>query len=405
MRTPPASSDDSSAVRSGVTGGSWIRRHARVIDLVVVLAVFLYNLPIQWASVPAGLWSGTGIVLSVGLCVPFLFRRRFPLGAFGVMLVFAFVQLLLGVGILWADVMLLFALHHLANRRQWKVSVPGGVVVVGWLLGIGVPLVLQGVLAVGDLGVLIISVAWAWTWGTLVRVRRDYIASLHERAQHLERERDAQAEIVAAQERARIAREIHDIVSHSLSVVVIVADGAASKAHSEPDRAKKAMESVRDTSRTALAEMRRMLGVLRPDEPGSQAPQPGTAQLAELVEQSQAAGLPVNMRVEGVPTDVSAGLGLVVYRVVQEALTNVRKHATPPLNHVEVTLVHRDTDLEIRVTDDGSPEHGTKQDAGTGHGLVGMRERVSAYGGTLRTGTRPSGGYEVVAQLPTGGHA
>lgn len=415
MTGPPPGSADAVAARPGLSGGRWSQKYSAILDLVVVLAIFAYNLaltplvaPGDAQAVPDEMWQGIGIVFGVAMCAPYVLRRRHPLGTFGVILSAAGVQVLLGIHLIPADFMLFFALYNLASRHRWVITAPAAAAVVAVLLVTTVPVLRMGFMTLGSVGLLVVAAGWAWTWGTLVRVRADHIASLRERARQLERERDAQAEIVAARERARIAREIHDIVSHSLSVAVVMADGAASKAHSEPDRARTAMESVRDTSRTALAEMRRMLGVLRTDEPGSQAPQPGTAELSRLVEESKEAGLPVRLRVDGTPVEVSTGLDLVVYRVVQEALTNVRKHAAPPLSRVEVTLAYRDAELEIRVTDDGgisTQEHGTGRDEGTGHGLIGMRERVAAYGGTLRTGTRPSGGYEVVARLPTGGDA
>lgn len=370
---------------------------------MVVLAVFAYNLPIQPTAVPNGSWLGTGLVVSVGLCAPYLLRRRYPLRVFGAILIVAFAQVLLGVALIPADLVLLFALYGVATRFRWWVSFPAAAAVATWLLLAAVPLTHKGHLTIGDVGLLVVVIGWAWTWGTLVRIRRDHIDGLREHARQLERGRAAEARIVAAEERARIAREIHDIVSHSLSVVVVVADGAASKVHSEPDRARQAILAVRDTGRTALAEMRRMLGVLRDGEPGSRAPQPGITQLNRLVEDSRSAGLPVELTVRGDPVEVSAGLDLAVYRVVQEALTNVREHAGPSVSRVDVELDYHDNELEVRVTDDGRGVVGERARERPGHGLVGMRERIAAYGGSVRSTTRPSGGFEVTAVLPIGG--
>jgi len=382
----------------------WLRERPWLVDVVVVLAMFAYNLPIQARYVPDGLWTGTGVVVSVGLCAPYVLRRRYPLIVFGIILLTAWLQLVLGVGNLPADIMLAFALYNVAVRFRWPVSVPAAAAVVLWVLFEVGPRLEEYYLSLADLGLLVLVVVTAWTWGTTVRIRRDYVDGLKERARQLERERESQARIVAAAERARIAREIHDIVSHSLNVMVLMADGASLKARTEPERAEKAMLTVRDTGRNALAEMRRMLGLLRDGEPGSHAPQPGIAQLGRLIEESRASGLPVEMTVQGEPVEVSAGVDLVVYRVVQEALTNARKHAGPSLGKVAVRLRYEGDSLEVRVTDDGrGPGARPGGEPGGGHGLVGMRERVAAYGGKLRTGPRPGGGFEVVATLPIGG--
>jgi len=379
--------------------GSWLRKRPWLTDLAVVLAVFAYNYALLGLPgyVPNGLWPGAGVAISVGLCAPYVLRRRYPLVVFGIIALVAWLQWVLGVGVLAADIMLAFALYNVATCFRWPVSAPAAAAVMLWVLVAVVPLMDNG------LSQPFLVVVVAWTWGTTARIRRDYIESLQERARQLEREREAQARIAAAEERARIAREIHDIVSHSLSVVVVMAEGASSKARSEPERAEQAMVRVRDTGKNALAEMRRMLAVLRDGEPGSHAPQPGIAQLGMLIEESKASGLPVEMTVRGEPVEVTAGVDLAVYRVVQEALTNARKHAGPSVTRAEVQLRYCDETVEVRITDDGrgSGEHPGSEPGG--HGLVGMRERVAAYGGTLRTGPRSSGGFEVVATLPIGG--
>ncbi|WP_259461117.1 MULTISPECIES: sensor histidine kinase [unclassified Microbacterium] len=389
------------AVPGPVAGpGSWLRARIWLVDLLVVIGVFLYNLPIIpiFADGP-GEVIGL-IVVSAALCGPYLMRRRFPVGVLGVMLVAAFAQLLLGAPVLAADAMLLLAVYNVATRYIWRVSLSAAALTVAWLLVAVIPHLGEEVIDVGQLGVLIVVTLWVWTWGTLVRIRRQYMAGLRERAEQAERERENNARIAVVNERARIAREIHDIVSHSLSVVVLMSDGAAAKVKSEPARAKSAMLHVRDTGRGALADMRRMLGVLREDEPGSDAPQPGIDQLDALVAESRTAGLPVALSVSGNRASLSEGLGLTVYRLVQEALTNSRKHAGPHVTRVDVRLEYRDDEVEVRITDDG---HGQAEDLEAvthGHGLLGMRERVAAHHGTLRVGPREGGGFEVVAVLP-----
>lgn len=381
---------------------TWLRERPWLVDLLVVLVVFAYNLPTHFTSVPGGSMPGTGFVLSFFLCAPYLLRRRFPLHVFGVILFTAWSQAALGVGLLAADLMLVFALYNVALCFRWAISVPAAGTVVLWLLVTVLPRWAEHYLSPGDLGVLVLVVVWAWTWGTNVRIRRAYTESLRERTRQLEREREAQAQIVAAAERARIARETHDIVAHSLSVVVLLSEGAFRKVRDEPDRAEQAMLTVRDTGRTALTEMRRMLTVLRDGAPEPQAPQPGVAQLAPLVEEWRAAGLPVELTITGEVDQLSEGLDLVVYRIVQEALTNARKHGGPDLSRVEATLERRDGQLRLRIQDDGYS--GDHPGAGTGgHGIVGMRERVEAHDGTLRAGPRSGGGFEVSATLPIEG--
>ena len=262
------------------------------------------------------------------------FAAAYPLPVFGIILLTAWLQLVLGMGILAADIMLAFALYNVAAHFRWPVSVPAAVAVVLWVLFAVVPLMNS------NLSLPFVVVVVAWTWGTTVRIRRDYVDGLKERARQLEQEKESQAQIVAAEERTKIAREIHDIVSHSLGVVVVMAEGASLKVRTEPERAEKAMLTVRDTGRNALADMRRMLDVLRDGEPGSHAPQPGIAQLGLLIEESSASGLPVEMTVQGEPVEVPDSVDLAVYRVVQEALTNARRHAGPLLSKVEVRLRH-----------------------------------------------------------------
>jgi signal transduction histidine kinase len=237
-----------------------------------------------------------------------------------------------------------------------------------------------------------------WLWGRYISTRRAYLRSLEERAARLESERDAQVQIAAAAERARIAREMHDVIAHSISVMVVQADGAAYTVATDPGRARRAMEAIGATGREALTEMRRMLGVLRDgDDAGAYAPQPGVEQLTELVERIRSAGLPVELTVAGVPAELPAALQLTIYRIVQEALTNTRKHAGPAARS-SVALHYGDDAVEVRVRDDG--RGAAAGDDGRGHGLLGMRERVALYGGSIRVGPLPGGGFEVLVRLP-----
>ncbi|MGA5520971.1 sensor histidine kinase [Streptomyces pseudogriseolus] len=254
--------------------------------------------------------------------------------------------------------------------------------------------------------ILAVPFALAWVLGDSIRTRRAYFAQLEERAARLEKEREAQAKVAVAAERARIARELHDVVAHNVSVMVVQADGAAYVLDAAPDQAKKALETISGTGRQALAEMRRLLGVLRTgehQEAGEYVPQPGLQQIEDLVEQCRESGLPVDFKVEGTSRELPRGVELTAYRIVQEALTNTRKHGGPNAG-ASVRLVYFDDGLGLLVEDDGKgAPHELYEEGGfdgQGHGLIGMRERVGMVGGTLDAGPRPGGGFRISALLP-----
>jgi signal transduction histidine kinase len=240
------------------------------------------------------------------------------------------------------------------------------------------------------------SVAWAVGFGLGYKFRETDEAK--ERAERAERQREDQARRAVAEERARIARELHDIVGHSVSVMTVQAAGVRSLLKPEQERAREAVAVVEQTGREALAEMRRLVGVLRrPEESPALAPQPSLEYIERLVSQARDAGLPVDLRVEGDAVPLPAGVDLTAYRLVQEGLTNAIKHAQA--KHAEVHVVYRDGLVELTVTDDG---RGGGDDESGGHGLVGMRERVTVYGGKLDAGPLPTGGYRLHATLPVG---
>ncbi|MDI2128006.1 sensor histidine kinase [Yinghuangia seranimata] len=241
----------------------------------------------------------------------------------------------------------------------------------------------------------------AWVLGDSMRTRRAYYAELEDRAARLERERDAQAQVAAAAERARIARELHDVVAHNVSVMVVQADGAAYAIDGDPQRARRALATISSTGREALAEMRRLLGVLRSaNETQGLVPQPGVDQLEDLLAQVRGAGLPVELRVDGVPVELSQGVALAAYRIVQEALTNTRKHGGPDVT-ATVRLHYGDDNVELEIRDDGRGADAAGD--GMGHGLVGMRERVAMFGGTLNAGPCPEEGSEATSNMGGGG--
>jgi signal transduction histidine kinase len=399
---------------------AWLRRNPRLVDgALALLLVF------PGGSIPKlGILRTLAILPFVlGMAVPVVFRRAYPVEAFAVVIAVGALQVLLLRRPAGADLAVLVVLYTLAASRPRRVSLRGLAVclagaaaaIVRWhparggldLYTIGTEAALFGA-----------PVLLAWLLGDSARWRRGYYQALEERAARLERERDAHAQVAAAAERARIAREIHDVVAHNVSVMVVQADGAAFALDGSPQRAREALAAISATGRRALAEMRSLLGVLREPADGDGAPggagpvlapQPGVEDLADLLEQARTAGLPVSLTIGGDPRPVPAGEALAVYRVVQESLTNVRKHAGPGATAV-VSLDYDEDGLLIRVTDDGAGASavpgrlggvpGPTGSTGPGHGLAGMRERVELYGGTARSGPRPGGGYEVVARLP-----
>jgi signal transduction histidine kinase len=386
---------------------AWSRHRQRLVDALFMSPILMFgSLDGQWAAVqPFGHAS-----LNLALCLPLIWRRRRPRAVFALIALVCFVQWLAQVPVVPADLALLVALYTVAAECAF-----------GWGLAAACVALLGGVMEViqtwfgvwpldwkqnrAPLLAITVLIVGSWILGIYTSTRRAYLRSLEERAARLERERDTQVQIAMAAERARIARELHDVVAHNVSVIVVQADGATYTIDTDPQRAKRALEAISATGRQALTEMRRLLGVLRETgESGPYAPQPGVEQLTDLVDQVRAAGLPLEFTIAGVPRQLAAGMQLTLFRVVQEALTNTLKHAGPgAAGHVR--LNYGDDAIEVWITDDG---RGTAAgDDGHGHGLVGMRERVALYGGTVRAGPRVEGGFETVARLPLheGAHA
>jgi signal transduction histidine kinase len=389
---------------------AWLRRHPKVLDggLAAVLAflgtVSSAVMVFRAGSPVVGFGRLAGVPLAAAIAVPVVFRRSHPVGAFAAAVVIGALQVLLGVRPTASDLAIVILLYTLAAYTPRRTSITGlvicligsAVAVVRWM-----PSGLSLLDAVASGSILLAGPSLiAWVFGDSMRYRRAYYTSLEDRAARLEAERDAQAQVAAAAERARIARELHDVIAHNVSVMVVQADGASYALGSDPDRARQALAAISATGRQALTEMRRMLGVLRRDEDGSEperAPLPGIGQLGELLEQTRATGLAVSFTVEGVPQPLPDGAALAAYRIVQESLTNTRKHGGPRAA-AQVTLRYLEDALLLRITDDG--HGGAAASDGAGHGLTGMRERVAIYGGWVQAGPRPSGGYQVTARLP-----
>jgi signal transduction histidine kinase len=238
-----------------------------------------------------------------------------------------------------------------------------------------------------------------WLTGYALRERAEEAEAAEVRATQAEREREAAARVAVAEERARIARELHDIVAHAVSVMVLQVGAVRHKLPDELAEDRDALRGVEQTGRTALAEMRRLLAAMRHDgDDVDLAPQPGLDRLDSLAEEVGRAGLPVRLHVEGEPVPLPRPVDLSAYRIVQEGLTNALKHARAA--HADVTVRYRPDEVQIEVRDDGV---GTATSDGLGHGLVGMRERVKIYGGEMTTGTAPEGGFVLSTRLPLGG--
>ena len=253
-----------------------------------------------------------------------------------------------------------------------------------------------GQLTAGDLLLITMILGGAWLAGRAMRYRRERERVLERLTVDLEREREEKARAAVAEERVRIARELHDVVAHAISVIVVQARGGRRSLATDPEETREALDTIEATGSAALAEMRRLLGMLRrDDEEIALAPQPSLRFLDTLAGQVREAGLPVELSIEGEPVELPPGIDLSAFRIVQEALTNALKHAGPATARVVVRYGDHDLDLEIADTGIGADPSN-----GGGHGLAGMRERVSLYGGKIEAGPRDGGGFAVRARLP-----
>ncbi|WP_030554383.1 sensor histidine kinase [Streptomyces exfoliatus] len=341
------------------------------------------------------------VVLSVAFALPLYWRRRHPLAVLAVMACAALVSDVSGA-FLQAGYLQMIPVFHLALTRPPRALL--------WALALILPPLVTGAVRYpqDSWDQRVVPTLWAYALvallGIAVRSRKDYTAGLVDRARRLEIERDQEVRLAAAAERTRIAREMHDIIGHNLSVITGLADGGRYAAAKNPERAAQALDAIGTTSREALGELRRLLGVLRDDGPeAARTPQPTLADLNTLITGVRKAGLPVRIDVHDDPTaqPLPPGAQLTVYRVVQEALTNTLKHAGAGAQ-ARILLTYTPKDTRVEITDTGKAATGGGQGPVPGHGqgLSGMRERAALYDGTLETGPLPTGGWRVMLRLP-----
>ncbi|WP_066943889.1 sensor histidine kinase [Streptomyces lushanensis] len=388
----------------------FLRRHPTGVDSF--WAVMLFGFSLLWVvQQVVGVGPRLVAIVTVALLsLAVALRRRAPEKTLLFVLGLGIAQVVLDVAVNPADFAMLVAIYTVSAQGgpRWASQLA----LTGGLLAAPISQVRWPEDGSSTAGRVVVAVvmgvpfALAWVLGDSARTRRAYFDQLEERATRLEKEREAQAKVAVAAERARIARELHDVVAHNVSVMVVQADGAAYVLDAAPDQAKEALETISSTGRQALAEMRRLLGVLRTGdtkEGGEYVPQPDVGQIEDLVEKVRGAGLSVDFKIEGTPRPLPSGVELTAYRIVQEALTNSRKHGGPDVG-ASVRLVYFDDGLGLLVEDDGrGAAHELYVDGGAdgrGHGLIGMRERVGMVGGTLDAGPRPGGGFRISALLP-----
>jgi signal transduction histidine kinase len=385
-------------------------RHARALDRLPAVLVLAIGIPGALHDQHSMLVT---VPLATALALVLVARTRYPVGTFVALSALAFGQWLLDIK-LDADVALLVGLYSVASRRSLRATLAAGLVLE---IGIGLAAHRWSGFHPGAFAFVLLSgmAVAAGVLGIYARTRAAYLAQLHQRAERLERDRDQRAQLAVAAERARIAREMHDIIAHHLTVVIALSEGAAAAVSDTPDAARDAMHLVSATGREALTDTRQLLGVLRTDadtDGGERAPQPGPASLDSLLDQVRAAGLPTVLTVRGQDRALPGVLRLAVYRLVQESLTNTLKHAGPD-SHAQVTLDYQPDLVMIEVQDDGqgtrpAPGSGSEPAFGSnandelpgGHGIAGMRERVAAWGGELSCGPLRPRGWRVTARLP-----
>jgi len=383
-------------------GSARVRRGA---DIGLAVGLTLLALVDLALSSDATSWGGRGplqVCLALGCTLPLAWRVRYPIAT--VVVITSAGGLLVAVAaphqapfaVFIGSVLASYSISaHTAGGRRW--------LGLGLMFGVGLPFMVAADSNGMASGNALAPIAWltgAWAVGAIIRGRRLRTAELELLTAELAQQRDLQAQAAVAVERGRIARELHDVVAHNVSMMVVQAGAADRVLEGDQPDVRRALAAIAGTGRETVDEMRLLLGVVRSDEGDGLSPQPGLADLDQLVSNVRSAGLHVDLRVEGERSPLSPGVDLSAYRIVQEALTNVLKHTETA--RVEVTVRYANDAVQVEVCDDGRPREPT---AGGGNGLIGMRERVAMLGGEFRAGARRDGGFAVFARLPIAGPA
>jgi signal transduction histidine kinase len=369
---------------------TWLHRRPLLLDVGLVILVWVPT--VAAATVHAHPFGGVLLVTVQTLAL--LLRRKRPV--LTVLIVMTASLVMIGLGIWLLPIQFAIALYTLAATRTPRAARsigPASIVVTALVLA------LTGhYKEFGDSAARVVFLIAAWLLGDSIGSRQAYLREVEEKADRLERERDTEARRIVAEEQARIARELHDVIAHALSVIVVQAGAAAEVFQVEPRAAERPIRAIDTAARAALADLRRVLGILQDDPNAAYEPQPGLARLDSLVNQVRATGLEVALEIEGAIQPLPAPVDLSAYRIIQEALTNTIKHANA--DHARVS-VRYGGDLRLEIRDDG--DGATNDDAG--HGLTGMRQRVAMLGGSIEANSPTTGGYLVTALIPLGDEA
>ena len=380
---------------------AWLNRYLDVALGIVVVAISMLTLavaPISIGTMPVWLAIVTTAVTGIAVAL----RRRWPIAVLAVVAAVILLQQLYGASLNFGSLAAVIALFTVAAETPRRTSLvvlallPAYLMVADLMYAAVHPIGTDVI--VGQFLSALVIFAIVWLAGDSLRTRRARMRELEERAERLERDQAERARVAVQNERAIIARELHDIVAHSVSVMVVQASAARRIVDEQPEEARAAMASIETTGREALVEMRRLLGVLRSDaSPAPLEPQQGLAEIGTVIAGADRAGVVVELIIEGEPRPLPPGLDLTAYRIVQEALTNTVKHAAPA--HATVRIRYEPDALDLDIADDGSRPDAERDRTG-GHGLIGMEERVRLYGGDFAAGPRKPAGFGIQVRLP-----